>query len=46
MAIAINPNYALFYYNLGDALSEQGKLDEAIQEYYKAININPYDSVF
>jgi tetratricopeptide (TPR) repeat protein len=29
------------YYNLANALYQQGKLEEAIQNYKKAIEINP-----
>jgi len=40
-AIAIKPNDAKAYYNLGIAYSEKGLLDEAMAEFKKAISINP-----
>ena len=38
----IDPNHAKAHYNLGVASSKQGKLDEAIAEYKRAIIIDPY----
>ncbi|TAN86150.1 MAG: tetratricopeptide repeat protein, partial [Phormidium sp. SL48-SHIP] len=38
-AIQLNPEYALAYYNLGTALSDQGKLDEAIAAYRTALRL-------
>ncbi len=35
-ALAIKPDYADAYYNMGIALKEQGKLEEAIEAYNKA----------
>ncbi|MBD2559839.1 MULTISPECIES: tetratricopeptide repeat protein [Nostoc] len=35
------PNSATAYYNLGNALSDQKKLDEAIAQYRKAIELDP-----
>jgi FkbM family methyltransferase len=40
-AIEINPQWALSYFNLGQALVRQEKFDEAIEAYRKAIEINP-----
>ncbi|OKH44640.1 hypothetical protein NIES2130_37820 [Scytonema sp. HK-05] len=43
-AIQLNPNDATAYNNLGNALREQNKLDEAIAAYNKAIQLNPNDA--
>ena len=40
-ALAIKPDYADAYYNMGNALKEQGKLEEAIEAYNKALAIKP-----
>ena len=40
-ALAIKPEYAEAYINLGSALKEQGKLEEAIEAYNKALAIKP-----
>ena len=40
-ALAIKPDYAEAYYNMGNALKEQGKLEEAIEAYNKALAIKP-----
>ena len=40
-ALAIEPDYADAYYNMGMARQRQGKLEEAIKAYNKAIDINP-----
>lgn len=40
-AIEINPQLALSYFNLGQALVDQEKFDDAVQAYRKAIEINP-----
>ncbi|MDB2605269.1 tetratricopeptide repeat protein [Planktomarina temperata] len=40
-ALAIKPDYAGGYYNMGNALKEQGKLDVAIEAYNKALAIKP-----
>ena len=40
-ALAIKPDYAEAYNNMGDALKEQGKLEEAIEAYNKALAIKP-----
>ncbi|MBW4454872.1 MAG: tetratricopeptide repeat protein [Nostoc indistinguendum CM1-VF10] len=37
----LNPNLADAYNNLGNALSEQKKLDAAVTAYQKAIQLNP-----
>ena len=39
--MAINPNDARVYYNLGIAYSKKGMLDESMAEYKKAIGIDP-----
>ena len=41
-AIAINPEYAQAYCNLGAAYGSKNMLDEAIAAYMKAIDINPH----
>jgi Flp pilus assembly protein TadD len=41
VAIGINPDYAEVHSNLGNALREEGKLDEAIAAYRQAIGLNP-----
>ena len=38
---SIKPDYADAYYNMGMALQDQGKLEEAIGAYNKAIAIKP-----
>ncbi|MDA9261302.1 tetratricopeptide repeat protein [Planktomarina temperata] len=40
-ALAIKPDYAEAYNNIGNALKEQGKLEEAIEAYNKALAIKP-----
>ncbi|MBD2387513.1 tetratricopeptide repeat protein, partial [Cylindrospermum sp. FACHB-282] len=40
-AIQLNPNYADAYNNLGIALGNQKKLDEAVVAFQKAIQLNP-----
>jgi tetratricopeptide (TPR) repeat protein len=40
-ALAIKPDYAEAYYNMGNALKAQGKLEEAIEAYSKALAIKP-----
>jgi Tfp pilus assembly protein PilF len=43
-AIAMNPDYAEAYYNLGTTLDDKGLLDEAIAEFRKAIALKPDDA--
>jgi tetratricopeptide (TPR) repeat protein len=40
-ALAIRPSSAYAHYNLGNALSDKGQIDEAIAEYRTAIYLNP-----
>ena len=40
-SIAIDPNYAPAYNNLGSIYGKKGMLDDAIAEYKKAIAIDP-----
>jgi tetratricopeptide (TPR) repeat protein len=40
-ALAIKPDHADAYNNMGNALKEQGKLKEAIEAYNKALAIKP-----
>ena len=40
-APSIKPDYAEAHNNMGVALKEQGKLDEAIEAYNKALSIKP-----
>jgi tetratricopeptide (TPR) repeat protein len=45
-AIKINPTYSPAYYNLGNLLKQQGKLDEAISNYRQALGLqmpNPFE---
>ena len=39
--IELNPNHADAYYSRGAAKESLGKLEEAIQDYSKAIELNP-----
>lgn len=39
MVIKLNPDYADVHYHLGNAYGNQGKLDDAIQEYMTAIRL-------
>jgi len=39
--IEIDPKNAIAYYNLGNALYKQGKLEEAIAAYHQTIQLNP-----
>ena len=39
--LAIKPDYAEAYYNMGVTLQEQGKLEKAIEAYNKALAIKP-----
>ena len=40
-AIHLDPKYALAHNNLGNALADKGRLDEAIAEYREAIDLDP-----
>jgi predicted O-linked N-acetylglucosamine transferase (SPINDLY family) len=40
-AVAIKPDYAGAYYNMGSAFKDQNKLEEAIEAYNKAVAIKP-----
>lgn len=40
-ALAIKPDNAAAYYNLGNALKEQGKHDEAIASFERALELDP-----
>ena len=40
-SLAIKPDYAEAYYNMGNAIKVQGKLEEAIKAYNKALAIKP-----
>jgi serine/threonine-protein kinase len=43
-AVALRPESGGAHYNLGHALSEQGKLDEAIAAYRRALDLDPKDA--
>ena len=40
-AVSIKPNYAEAYYNMGNALKEQDKQEEAVEVYNIALAIKP-----
>ena len=40
-ALAIKPDYAEAYNNIGNALKDQGKMDKAIEAYKKALSLRP-----
>ena len=40
-ALKIHPNYAKALFNLANAFSENGNIDEAVRYYLKALNIKP-----
>ena len=40
-ALALKTDFADAYNNMGNALKDQGMLDEAIEEYNKALSLNP-----
>jgi tetratricopeptide (TPR) repeat protein len=42
--LRLNPNYAKAHYNLGLALYDQGKLEEAIACYRQGLRLNPNDA--
>jgi tetratricopeptide (TPR) repeat protein/SAM-dependent methyltransferase len=41
MALLIKPNYVEAFSNIGTALQEQGKLDEAVANYQSALSLEP-----
>jgi tetratricopeptide (TPR) repeat protein len=41
VAMSLRPDYAAAHNNLGVALADKGQMDEAIQEYQKAIDVEP-----
>lgn len=43
-ALAVNPNVAAAYSDLGNALKEQAQFDQALENYDKAIALNPGDA--
>lgn len=43
IAIKLNPTYAAAYCGLGDSLAYEGKLDESIALFEKAIHLSPQD---
>ena len=42
--ISLKPDYAEAYSNMGVALRNQGKLEEAIEAYKKSISLKPNDA--
>ena len=40
-ALSIKPDYAEAYYNIGNALQKQSRLEEALEAYNKALAIKP-----
>jgi len=42
-AVELNPNLAIIYCGLGDSLAYEGRFDEAIPCFEKAIQLSPYD---
>ena len=43
IAAQLNPNLAVVYCGLGDLLSYEGRFDEAIPYFQRAINLSPHD---
>src|SRR5580658_3340382 len=41
VSIRLQPDLVVAHYNLGNALSDQGKLEEAVAEFRKAIRLQP-----
>ena len=40
-ALEISPNYPQIYHNIGNILANQGQLENALQYYLKAIEVDP-----
>src|SRR5262249_21066377 len=45
IAAELNPNLAVVYCGLGDSLAYEGRIDEAIPYFQRAINLSPNDSL-
>ena len=43
IAAELNPNLAVVYCGLGDSLAYEGRIDEAIPYFQRAINLSPHD---
>lgn len=43
IAAELNPNLAVVYCGLGDSLAYEGRIDEAIPHFERAINLSPHD---
>ncbi len=43
MAIALNPTFAAAYCGLGDSLAYEGRYDEAMESFEKAVELSPND---
>jgi TolB-like protein/Tfp pilus assembly protein PilF len=43
IAADLNPNLAVVYCGLGDSLAYEGRIDEAIPHFERAINLSPHD---
>jgi adenylate cyclase len=43
IAAELNPNLAVVYCGLGDSLAYEGRIDEAIPHFQRAIDLSPYD---
>ncbi len=43
MAIALNPTFAAAYCGLGDSLAYEGRYDEAMERFEKAVELSPND---
>ena len=44
-ALAIKPDYAEVYSNIGNILKEQGELEAAVEAYNKSLAIKPHDAL-
>lgn len=42
-AVRLDPCFALSYCGLGDSLAYEGRLDEAVEQFEKAIDLSPHD---